>query len=271
MTVRVQIINRNAQPVPVAVVSGGGGSTTVDDGGGSLTVDDGGTSLTVDGTVSVGNFPVVQPVSDNGGSLTVDGSISVSNFPAAQPVTDNGGSLTVDGTVAVSNLPPQDVVVFGGSYDSGIISGAVSADAATAGKFWLVNHVGSTVVLRLNRVIMQSVAVAAASVGTSFTVERITFTGTPTGTQGTIATFDTTQSQSGFSIRTTSTGMSITAGAVVCSHLMAQSDSQTTSVSFEHINGHNFKIRPGEGIVFRQATGGDTDQRVIATLDFHAV
>lgn len=286
MSTRVRVINPIGVPVPVAVVSGGGGSTVIEDGGGSITVDDGGVPLTVggllavsnfpatqavSGTVLVGNFPASQPVTDGGGSLTVDGTVGVSNFPAVQAVSDNGGSLTVDGTVAVSNLPVQDTVVFGGSYDSGILSGAASADASTSGRFWLVNHIGSSVVLRLDRVVMQSVAIAAASVATAFTLERITFTGAPVGLQGVVAPFDTAQSQSGFSVRTASTGMVIASGAVLCSHLMAQSDSQTTSVSFEHINGHSFILRPGEGLVFRQATAGDTDQRVTAIMHFHAV
>lgn len=45
-------------------------------------------------TVTVGNFPAVQPVSDNGGSLTVDGTVAVSGaidteLPAAAALTDS--------------------------------------------------------------------------------------------------------------------------------------------------------------------------------------
>lgn len=58
-------------------------------------------SVTVTGSVTVGNFPAVQPVSDNGGSLTVDGTVNVGNFPASQPVS---------GTVSVSNFPSSQPV-----------------------------------------------------------------------------------------------------------------------------------------------------------------
>lgn len=85
-----------------ALAINGDGSVNVTDNGGSLTVDDGGGSLTVDGSVSVSNFPAVQPVDDNGGSLTVDdggSTLSVDDGGSTISVDDNGGSLTVDGTV----------------------------------------------------------------------------------------------------------------------------------------------------------------------------
>jgi len=71
------------------------GALSIQDGGNVISVDDAGGSLTVDGTVAVSSV---------GGTVTVAGSVSVSNFPAVQPVSDNGGSLTVDGTVAVSSV-----------------------------------------------------------------------------------------------------------------------------------------------------------------------
>lgn len=56
----------------------------------AVPIADGGGSITVDGSVNVGNFPSVQPISDNSGSLTVD---------------DGGGSLTVDGTFWQATQP----------------------------------------------------------------------------------------------------------------------------------------------------------------------
>jgi hypothetical protein len=120
-----------ANPLPVTVISGGGGGGTVDVSNFPSTypVTDNGGSLTVDGTVAVSNFPAAQPVTDNGGSLTVDGTVSVGNFPAAQPVTDNGGSLTVDGTVAVSNFPAaQPVTDNGGSLTVDDGGGSLTVD-----------------------------------------------------------------------------------------------------------------------------------------------
>jgi hypothetical protein len=77
----------------------------VDDNGSTLSIDDGAGSLTVDGSVSVSNFPAVQPVSDNAGSLTVDAPVATPVFVrlsdgaaaiSALPVTDNGGNLSID-------------------------------------------------------------------------------------------------------------------------------------------------------------------------------
>jgi hypothetical protein len=101
------------------------------------------------GSVSVTNFPAVQPVSDNNGSLTVDGQVSVSNFPAtqpvsgsvsvsnfpvSQPVTDAGGSLTVDtpqlpaslgakpAAQSISVIPATDAIYTAVDRGSGSIS-----------------------------------------------------------------------------------------------------------------------------------------------------
>jgi hypothetical protein len=74
-----------------------------------LPVDGSGVTQPVSGSVSVSNFPAVQPVSDNGASLTVDGAVSVTGSVAVTgPLTDTELRATpvpVSGTVAVSNFP----------------------------------------------------------------------------------------------------------------------------------------------------------------------
>lgn len=93
---------------------------TIDNAAGAsaVNIQDGGNSITVDGSISVSNFPAVQPVNDNGGSLTVDGSVTVS---------DGGGSLTVDGAV-LTDMPAaarmtQASVSAAGAGDNTIVAG----------------------------------------------------------------------------------------------------------------------------------------------------
>lgn len=89
-----------ATPVPIS------GTVTANAGTGPFPVSDNGGSLTVDAVDldirDLNSATDSVAVTDGGGSITVDGSVSVSNFPAVQPVNDNGGSLTVDGTVTVT-------------------------------------------------------------------------------------------------------------------------------------------------------------------------
>lgn len=70
----------------------------------SLTVDDGGTSITVDGSVSVSNFPAVQPIDDNGASITIDGTVAVSNFPASSGNSDGNGRQRVSNPHVVQRI-----------------------------------------------------------------------------------------------------------------------------------------------------------------------
>lgn len=66
------------------------------------------------------NFPVTQ---------TVNGTVSVGNFPAVQPVDDNGGSLTIDGTVSVNNFPGGSV---GAATVTRVAVSTTAADLAVA-------------------------------------------------------------------------------------------------------------------------------------------
>lgn len=80
-----------------------------------LQVDGSGVTQPVSGTVSVGNFPAVQPVSDNGGSITVDGSVSVSNFPGGSVGSATVTSASVGAgaavTLATSNVNRKRLIL----------------------------------------------------------------------------------------------------------------------------------------------------------------
>lgn len=96
-------------------------------------------------TVSVTNFPAVQPVNDNGGSLTVDGTIelgatslaaleniSINNFPTVQTV--EGRNITLTGTANANNtdvIPSTDV----GGYDTIIIHNTGTFNLSVAAQF----------------------------------------------------------------------------------------------------------------------------------------
>jgi hypothetical protein len=88
---------------PTGIVIGGnvelfaGNTALVTDASGNLKVDVAAGSVTavISGSVTVGNFPAIQPIS---------GSVAVTNFPAIQPIS---GSVTalISGSVTVGNFP----------------------------------------------------------------------------------------------------------------------------------------------------------------------
>lgn len=92
---------------PLSIGGGGGGPST------TVALD--AATLAALETISVANFPAVQPVSDNGGSLTVDGTVAVSNFPATQPVSGTFWQTTqpVSGPLTDTQLRATPVPVSG--------------------------------------------------------------------------------------------------------------------------------------------------------------
>src|SRR6185295_11874006 len=96
-----------------------------------------------------------------------------------------------------------------------------SAHGATAGFFWLINPVGSTVQVRIKRIDCMS-QLTSALVATSaprISVERVTFTGTASGASVTPAKQFTTDAINVGSLRTASTGLSLSAGAAAFAFL----------------------------------------------------
>jgi hypothetical protein len=97
------------------------------------------------------------------------------------------------------------------------IAGTILAAAHTgsAGFFWIVNHVGSTVriaVRRTNFTSQHNSVLATPSSG-RVVLRRITFTGTPSGAQPAACRAVTAQApSSSWSVRSANTGMTITQG-----------------------------------------------------------
>src|SRR5256712_1722627 len=119
-----------------------------------------------------------------------------------------------------SNLPSLIVrPTLQGLYyvESGNQTVLASAHAATAGFFWLINPVGSTVIVYLRAIgfVWSGTAVTAFPTSPRVTVERVTFTGTASGATLTPAKRATTDATNTATLRTASTGLTLTAGAVI--------------------------------------------------------
>lgn len=146
-----------------------------------------------------------------------------------------------------------------------------AADGALVGRFWLVNPVGSTVFGAVRKVYMSMTTGSGLLVLTSptFTVERITFTGTASGATITPAKRDSSDAANSLTVRTASTGMTITAGAAAHGFQVFQSLATTSNgvfpppFPFTNDEDEYLILRAGEGIVIRQATAGTAlDTRV---------
>jgi hypothetical protein len=153
-------------------------------------------------------------------------------------------------------------------FESGILAIAASAAASTAGFFWLINPVGSVVVIYMKKLLATTFPTAATAFVTSprVTIERVTFTGTASGAQITPAKHDSTDAANVGSLRTASTGLTLTAGAVlgdfsVNAILTAVGiATPVDQIFFEATRDDDdlIVLRAGEGIVCRQADAGST-------------
>lgn len=134
------------------------------------------TPVPVSGTVSVSE-PV--SVDDNGGSLTVDGSVSVSNFPTVQPVDDNGGSLTVDGSVTA--VPEKNATA---TVTSVSVSPTVAtlASANSARIKLIIHNVTGTLYVKLGTGASSSDFSYRLTANDRVEIEQ--YTGAVTGTKG---------------------------------------------------------------------------------------
>ena len=151
----------------------------------------------------------------------------------------------------------------------GPISYTSAADSAIGGDVWLVNTSSSVVAylkhLRFT-VVIQDLALLPQL--PTIRLERMTFTGTPSGTLITPAKRDSLDSANTATVRTTSTGMVITAGAAIDSYSPAASDvvggllaaNAASAVPSEQVLDLTLDdyiaLRQNEGIVLRQHTAG---------------
>jgi hypothetical protein len=169
---------------------------------------------------------------------------------------------------------PRDAVGFY-SVHSGRLAVLAAAHAATAGFFWILNPVGAAVQGALRRVEFTAAPVAATVFASTprITAERMTFTGTASGATLTPARRDSTDAAPTLTVRTASTGITPAAAEIVRGWLVPPVLTavgvpvpvdlvwQPNDVEEEVI------LRPGEGIVFRQADAGTAADTRIAVVD----
>lgn len=185
--------------------------------------------------------------------------VTVTNGPGAAAVNiqDGGNSITVDDRrttlVGVYHAPAVQTVV------------TQAADGATAGRAWLLNPVGSGVVVAVRRLAFASVSATALVTLTvpNFNVERITFTGTSSAAAVTPCKVDSNYANATAKLVNATTGITPVAGAAAkafqChSTLTGVGQSQAVEQLFpSELNREEFIVlRAGQGIVIRQATGG---------------
>lgn len=171
--------------------------------------------------------------------------------------------VTVGGELLVTDTYRNKVAL--GIAHSGRLTVGAAADAATAGRLWLINPVGSAILIEVRRVEFSSAPIAATAFVTSprVTVERVTFTGTASGAQITPAQRDSTEATLVGTLRTASTGLTLTAGAAaygftVVPILTAVGAAVPSLQEWEPNEAGRIVLRAGQGIVIRQADAGTT-------------
>ena len=193
------------------------------------------------------------------------------------------GANTVHNQVVHTASPRTRVGFYFGS--SGLITLAAAADAATAGKLWLYNPVGSTTAISLKRakVSTQGGGALAATTPIMITAERMTATGTLTATPITVAQRVRTTIQGETldpatpvaKLITATTGLTPAAGAVARSFLSVVSMSATATGTYSgpgvevwdpDEEGSEIILAAGEGVVFRQSAGVTSETRRL-TID----
>jgi hypothetical protein len=159
-------------------------------------------------------------------------------------------------------------------FESGRLTILAAAHAATAGFFWLINPVGSGVTAVIKKLLATSLptAVTAFPSAPRVTVERVTFTGTASGAQITPGKRDSTDAANVCTLRTASTGLTLTAAGVMGDFMVTP---VLTAVGvaipveqyiYDATDEDDYIVlRAGEGLVFRQADAGTTsDTRIMA-------
>jgi hypothetical protein len=160
-------------------------------------------------------------------------------------------------------------------YHSGAQLVQAAADAATAGRFWLINPVGSGVTVRIKSAEFSSQLGSALVAVTSprIMLERVTFTGSASGAAVVASKRKTADLTPASLLVTASTGLSLTAGAAVCGFFPIASATAVgycpaSCESFEPEVNDRIDLAPGEGLVIRQADPGTASDTRRFSVDF---
>jgi len=154
---------------------------------------------------------------------------------------------------------------------------SATAHAATVGFWWLLNPVGSAVLVSLRRVEFMSQMGSALLTPTSprITIERVTFTGTHTGALITPADADSVAPVTTSRLSLASTGTTLTAGAVAYAFLpiacgTAVGFTATAESDWTPDEEGQIVLAAGEGVVCRQPDAGTTadTRRFVTNISF---
>lgn len=257
---------------------------------------DAGSPITVSGTVNIGNvphvivdsLPEVEIKNDTGNPIPVSftrltcgtDSVEICN-DVGNPITVNVTNtphvivdllpaVTITGNVTVSDVyTPQ--AVFYSTFGENAFNTA--ADSATGGRLWLLNTTSQLVIVREVR--FTCVVTSLVDLGSALPLlqmERITFTGAPSGATITPCKRDSTDPSNVGTLRTANTGMTITTGAVarkfappnlsVIGGLLSANTALSTPTEqiFQPQDRRLLVLRQNEGIVFRQSTAGNATE-----------
>lgn len=211
---------------------------------------------------------IADGTADTGGSLKVGGRVLPNS--AALPAAFASGarsSFLADEFGRQRMVLNRPKLLGAYKFESGIQSVLASAHASTAGFFWLINPIGSTVLAIIKKLMMTGWPTAASAFVTSprITIERTTFTGTASGASITPAKRDSNDAASVCSIRTASTGLTLTAGAI-CGDFSIPAVLTAVGIHcpvdqylYDATDDDDYIVlRAGEGIICRQPDAGST-------------
>jgi hypothetical protein len=223
---------------------------------------------------------IADRTADAGNSLKIGGLVTpnAGALPAVASI-GNRNSIMVDefGRVRVVANRPKLLGVY--YFHSGRLTILAAAHAATAGFFWLINPVGSTVTLYLKKLRAQITPTAASAFTSAprITIELTTFSGVPTGASIAYAKRASADAAPVSSVRTASTGLTLAAGAVIASWVVpavltavgiAEPIEQRTVD--QHDDDDLCILTAGQGIIVRQADAGSTSDTRLLTVDGEA-
>lgn len=229
------------------------------------------------------------------GVLSVGGAAASGVAVAGNPLLDGGRAsaavptavaadgqavamwLNRNGRVRVATDRPNLTGVYLVSTGNSTVTAAADgASSAGGGRFWIINPVGSAVIVSLRAIDWQVNSAGTALIALTapiFTLERFTFTGTASGAQLTACKRDSNDAAEVGAVRTAATGMTITSGATGYGFVVPAQVTATVQYSpvfqrYAPAEDERIVLRAGEGLVVRQSTAGTAlDVRAIQ-LDF---
>ena len=225
------------------------------------------------GTPLAGNGDYIPFTTDAAGGLRVSFPRLTCGTDSVEVCNDVGTPLSVNVTNTVTFVQGKRALL--GLYYApiGPVLYTTAADAATAGDVWLVNT--SPTVIAYIRQVRFTVMLSALQLLTTLPtirMERMSFTGAPSGTLVTPAKRDTADAANAATVRTTSAGMVIAAGDAIDSFAPPAADviggllavNATAAVPVEQVfdpglDGY-IVLRQNQGVVFRQNTAGSATE-----------